>query len=117
VADDEDVVKDECLCCKLDTALIIWAVILWVLGCLIFLNICVMFANAYYPWWHPTAQFLLFALYFAALILIAVWCCKDNEASRAYMRLAGFLMLASTVLIMVWNIIYILCVQVIAPPA
>ena len=67
-----------------------------------------MFANEYYQWWYVFVDFLFVLLFVAGLVLMTIFMCKDSEGTRGNLRLAGYLMLASIILIMIWNMVYIM---------
>ena len=75
---EEEEVDDSHCCCKYPTAILVYSVLLWLFGLLIFFNILVQFANIYFPWYYPFVSLILVFVFFAGLVLLAVWMCKDS---------------------------------------
>jgi len=86
----------------------IYAGFLWILGILVIVNACLIFGNMYFPAYYPTVSLLIALVYLAALILISIWMCSDTEGTRKLLPIGGWLILASIVALLVWNIFFIL---------
>jgi uncharacterized membrane protein len=96
-----------CGCCKFTTALTIYGIFLWILGILVFADICTQFANKYFPLWYPLVGLFIFFIFLGGLVLIATWFCKDTAATRTSLKLGGWLILGSTIVLIFWAIIYV----------
>lgn len=94
-------------CCRYRPAITFYGVFLWIFGILILINICFQFQNKYLPRWYPIAGICLFVIYLAGLILFTIWWCKDTYGTRTTLKIAGWLILGSTLALI------ILCVALI----
>ena len=104
----EEEIDDTHCCCKYSTAIMIYGIFLWLFGILIICNNLVEFANMYFPWYYPFVSLLLSIVYFAGLILIAIFWCSDSESTRTGLKIGGWLILGSLVALVLWNIFFIL---------
>ena len=106
--------KDEadCCCCTYDIVIILLGILVWIAGLFMFINIIGMYLNQYFPWWYPTVQLFLFFIFTGGMVMIASWFCSDSSGTRLTLRIACILILSSTVLIFIWNLIYVFgCVK------
>jgi hypothetical protein len=106
--EEDDEVDNKHCCCLYPTAILIYGIILWLLGILIMANILVEFTNKYFPWYYPFVQLLFALVFFAGLILIAVWMCNDSPGSRTGIKVGSWLILGSTIFLILFNVFYIL---------
>jgi len=95
-------------CCTYQCAILIYGILLAVFGFLVLLNIFVEFNNKYYPLWYPFISFMLSLVYVAGIVLFLVWCCSESKSTRTSLKLGGWLILGSTLALVLWNIMFIL---------
>ena len=105
---EEEEIDDSHCCCKYPTAILVYSILLWLFGLLIFFNILVQFANIYFPWYYPFVSLILVFVFFGGLVLLSVWMCKDSYATRTGLKTGGWLILGSVVALILWNVFYIL---------
>ena len=96
-----------CGCCEFTTAITVYGILLWVLGILVFADIMTQFFNKYFPLWYPLVGLFIFFIFLAGLVLITTWFCKDSSATRTSLKLGGWLILGSTIVLIFWAIIYV----------
>lgn len=75
----EDPEQTHC-CCKYSTGMLIYGIFLWILGTFALINACILFGNIYFPIVYPLVSLLILLVYFAGLILIAIWFCSEGQA-------------------------------------
>ena len=95
-------------CCAQKKAIMIYAGFLWILGVLVFVNCCLIFGNMYFPLYYPIVSLLIALVYLTALILISIWMCKNTESTRTFLPIGGWLIFASIVALLIFNIFFIL---------
>ena len=96
----KQVTKYHC-CCKYSTAITTYGVLLVIFGILIIINILIQFQNKYLPKWYPIVGAVFASLYVGGIVLFLAWCCKDNYGTRTSLAIAGYLILASVVLLII----------------
>lgn len=98
--------EDHC-CCTYTTALYIYGGLLLFLGFFIVINILLILDNMYMPMYYKFVSLLLAIVVLASLILITIWVCKDSYYTRQCLRIGGWILLAASVIIIIWNIFFI----------
>lgn len=73
----EDPENTHC-CCKYSTGMLVYGLFLWIFGLLILGNAICIFGNMYMPLVYPLVTLFIVLVYFAGLILLAIWWCNDN---------------------------------------
>ena len=95
-------------CCMYSTAMLIYGIILWIFGILILANAIVVFGNIYFPVVYPICLLVIGLIYFAGLVLIAIWFCSETEASRKSAIIGGWIIFGAVIAMILFNVFYIL---------
>jgi len=106
--EEEEEKDDTHCCCKYSTAMLIYGIILWIFGIMILANAIIIFGNIYFPVVYPIVLTIIALIFFAGLVLIAIWFCNESEASRKCAIIGGWIILGAIIAMILWNVFYIL---------
>lgn len=106
--EDEEKEPEKHCCCAQKKAIMIYAGFLWILGILLFVNVCLIFGNMYFPLYYPLVSLFLALIYLVALVFISIWMCSDTETNRKLLLWGAWLIFVSVVSLLIWNIFFIL---------
>ena len=114
--DDPDKDKTCCCCCGIKSGMTAIGVLTVILLVIEFVVIAHYSASAYFDMYYWMVCLVLLApLIVAVVFWFQYWCCvdskdKDSESSgRTRLVFAQYLVLASALLLFIWNLIYIYC--------
>ena len=83
------------------------SILVFLIGIAIFFDCLLYFFNHYYPFWYAVISLILVAPYLVGLLVIFQWWGTDNAENRSRLVAAGYLCIATVVLITLWVAIYL----------